>query len=702
MADRSSWPQAGGRRGGWRGILPALLLSLALPVLLFPRAMLGSGVVSADDHLTVHAAWAPPVGGRVRHPHLSDPALQLEPLRLRVVQALRRGRLPQWNPDLYGGAPLLADAQSQPLSPVSWLRLLLPEDAAQDAGVAWILAWTALGTGLLARRLGARPWGAAVAAAAAGTGPYTLSWLLHPHAATFAWLPWLLWSLELGADTTLAAPLVALCTLGLVGGGHPGTMGHAMALALGWWLLRRRDLSGAVGLAAGLLLSAPLWAPFQALLASSSDLANRRGLRLPPRQLLDLLWPQALGHPARETWQGPGAWIDGQLHPGLATLGLALAALRRPAARWLWLLWALAVLGAVLGLPGPGDHARLASEAAWLLALAAGLAPQGRGRVVGPLLVGLVLFTGAWARRDDQGVLPAAAHDPPPAPWVLELRQAVGCARPDGPRCGRVLGLRHALQPDLGARVGLRDLHGYDLPLGPDSERLMAALDPALVRPWFPVATPPPAPLLDLAGVRALLSPEALPPGQQRADLEPWAGTTACAVYLRPSAAPRAWLAPAPQVARDPRQALAIASADPQVLSRPPVEGLRRSYPSQAGPITPLLPEEPWPEELRVPIAPRAPALLVLNDAWAPGWTAAIDGRPAPVLRVAGAFRGVEVQPGEQQVIFRYRAPGLDRGLRLAAMGLALLGLGTVGAWALRRRGQPPRPLRVQGPASLP
>ncbi|MCK6507034.1 YfhO family protein [Myxococcota bacterium] len=649
-------------------LLPALLLALLLPALLFPEAWLAGGVVSADDHLSVHSAFAATseeeAPGGVRHPHLSDPALQFAALRLRTVQGLAAGRAPLWNPDLFGGAPLLADMSSQPLSPVTLLRLVAPEDLAQDLGVAWILAWTALGSALLVRRLGAGPWGAAVAVAAAGTAPYTHAWLLHPQAATFAWVPWLCWAVERSRGIA-----VALCVAGLVAGGHPGSISNGLALAAGWWLLRRRDAAGPLGLALGLLLSAPLWAPFVELLRQSTDLAHRRGNTLAPVQLLDLLWPGWLGHPARNDWTGQGmAWIDGQLHPGLATLGLALAALRSRAGRGLWAAWALAVGVALVGVPGPGNHARLASEAAWLLALAAGLAlPRHARWKGGGAAVLAVLLTGAWARRDDQGVLPAERHDPPPAAWVTALRAEVGCDPPDGPRCGRVLGLAHALQPDLPTRLGLRDLRGYDLPVAAHTEQLMAALDPRLVRPWFPVQDPPPAPLLDLAGVRALVSPW---PIAARADLVPWDQPAPDAVYLRPSAAPRAWLAPAPRAASSPEQALAMAATGS--LDRPPVEGLPGAWP-HSGEITPLSPHEPAPEQVELEVAPPAPAVLVLADAWAPGWQVEVDGRPAPLLRVAGAFRGVQVGPGDRRVVFRYQPAGWTTGLRLGGLGLFLL-----------------------------
>ena len=98
-----------------------------MPTLLFPGALPGARVVSADDHLWLHHAFRDASGGlEVHNPALSDPGLLLAALRQRVVSSLQAGEVPLWNPDIYGGAPLLADGQSMVGSPVTWLHVLLP------------------------------------------------------------------------------------------------------------------------------------------------------------------------------------------------------------------------------------------------------------------------------------------------------------------------------------------------------------------------------------------------------------------------------------------------------------------------------------------------------------------------------------------------------------------------------------------------
>lgn len=70
-----------------------------------------------------------------------------------------------------------------------------------------------------------------------------------------------------------------------------------------------------------------------------------------------------------------------------------------------------------------------------------------------------------------------------------------------------------------------------------------------------------------------------------------------------------------------------------------------------------------------------AQALLVLNDTWAPGWTARVDGASVPILRANYLVRGVVVPAGKHQVLFEYRTPGLREGWAAALAGWAALGL---------------------------
>jgi hypothetical protein len=75
-------------------------------------------------------------------------------------------------------------------------------------------------------------------------------------------------------------------------------------------------------------------------------------------------------------------------------------------------------------------------------------------------------------------------------------------------------------------------------------------------------------------------------------------------------------------------------------------------------------------------------ALLVLNDQLLAGWTATVDGRPAPIRAANFLARGVWVEPGRHEVVFRYRTP-LWR-VSWVVVGAALVALAV--PWPRRRR----------------
>jgi hypothetical protein len=132
---------------------------------------------------------------------------------------------------------------------------------------------------------------------------------------------------------------------------------------------------------------------------------------------------------------------------------------------------------------------------------------------------------------------------------------------------------------------------------------------------------------------------------------------------------PRAYVAPRVE-ARDEAAALAFAldpRSGPGELTV--VEG---PVPSAAARGSALV-ELDEPERVVVRADADAPALLVLNDGFSPGWTARVDGAPAPILAANYLARGVWIPPGGHVVEFRYRTPLLREGwLCAGALALAL------------------------------
>jgi hypothetical protein len=72
--------------------------------------------------------------------------------------------------------------------------------------------------------------------------------------------------------------------------------------------------------------------------------------------------------------------------------------------------------------------------------------------------------------------------------------------------------------------------------------------------------------------------------------------------------------------------------------------------------------DEGGSQELRA----AGPGLLVVATSWDPGWSALLDDRPVPILRVNHAQLGLVLPVGTHRVSLRYRPRGFALGLALA------------------------------------
>jgi hypothetical protein len=148
---------------------------------------------------------------------------------------------------------------------------------------------------------------------------------------------------------------------------------------------------------------------------------------------------------------------------------------------------------------------------------------------------------------------------------------------------------------------------------------------------------------------------------------------------------PRAFVTPRWRAAATPGQALeALAGAgredDPALVTLVnPDPGKTPAQPPAQ--LTPCRPRQPRPEEVLLDCDSPAGGYAVLLDEWAPGWSAATDGRPTPILLADGLFRAMPVDPGPHQIVLRYRTPGLRAGAAISL--LAWLG---GAAWLLASR----------------
>jgi hypothetical protein len=94
------------------------------------------------------------------------------------------------------------------------------------------------------------------------------------------------------------------------------------------------------------------------------------------------------------------------------------------------------------------------------------------------------------------------------------------------------------------------------------------------------------------------------------------------------------------------------------------------------------------PEDVRIAVDATAPSIVVVRNAWDEGWSATVDGRPAPVLRTDYFLQGVAVSGGRHQIALTYRDPTIGRGLLGSGLAWAALAVTTLVAVAASRRRQ--------------
>jgi len=89
-----------------------------------------------------------------------------------------------------------------------------------------------------------------------------------------------------------------------------------------------------------------------------------------------------------------------------------------------------------------------------------------------------------------------------------------------------------------------------------------------------------------------------------------------------------------------------------------------------------------------------APGLLVMADTWLPGWSALVDGRPAPIFLGNQAQRVIPLeQPGRHTIILQYSPPGLPLGGFITATSGLVWAL--VGSLVFKKNWQPGKNNRV-------
>jgi hypothetical protein len=252
----------------------------------------------------------------------------------------------------------------------------------------------------------------------------------------------------------------------------------------------------------------------------------------------------------------------------------------------------------------------------------------------------------------------------------------------------RVLALNGGLPGNSNILYGLSEVRGYDALDTEAYHRFLSATGdypqpnrnaPTLYFSNFE------SPLIDRLNVKYLISDRELRHPKLRLV---WEG--GARVYENLSVMPRAILVYRTRVisdGRDMERALRDPAFDPQAVVLLDGEGPALSGPIDPAPMIRIVDYQP--ERVVIEVSSRYDGILVLGDAWFPGWEAAVDGVPTKIFRADLLFRSVPISAGQHEVIFRYNPASFRTGVMVSGVSFIIaISLAVAGPILRRRHGK--------------
>jgi hypothetical protein len=114
--------------------------------------------------------------------------------------------------------------------------------------------------------------------------------------------------------------------------------------------------------------------------------------------------------------------------------------------------------------------------------------------------------------------------------------------------------------------------------------------------------------------------------------------------------------------------------------------------PGPAGPSEAVVVVAHGPQRVEIKATLERPGLVILADAYYPGWRLTIDGKPAPIYRANRLMRGAAVPAGEHVLVYTYEPRSFRIGLFISVGGVVALLIWAGSSWRAR-----PIPLQVGG-----
>ena len=223
-----------------RFLLTALGLLLIVGVIDYLPALAGRVPLPANL-VTNFPAWhstVPVPPAATRNPDYGDLVTFFYPWRLLASRLVHQHELPQWNPHILGGTPLIASAPGGIFYPINALFYILPTPSAWSLKLIFNVVLAGLLTAMFVKSLGADRIGAMSAGVIYALCGFITGWQGQAITDAALWLPLICWSAHQIYKRPSAAGIAAgACGFGLpVLAGHPETAAHTTLVGLGFWM----------------------------------------------------------------------------------------------------------------------------------------------------------------------------------------------------------------------------------------------------------------------------------------------------------------------------------------------------------------------------------------------------------------------------------------------------------------------------------
>ncbi|HQY87732.1 MAG TPA: hypothetical protein PK402_03675, partial [Tepidisphaeraceae bacterium] len=276
-----------------------------------------------------------------------DADQQFAPWRAFAFENLKNGKLPEWNPHIFGGVPFLEGWQSALFYPPNWIGLILPLEVTLNLHLWFHASIVGIGMWLWLRGRGVSNLSSilgAIIVFSAGTWFARVYWSMHANFASMAWTPLMLWSIDRLVEKPFdrRALFVGILSLSLtLLGGHPQYTYYLILFSILYSIYRWTRLSNRnwkfpasmslIGLLA-LMLTAIQWLP--ALDVSNEFLRGRKlepgfaaAYSLPSENLITAVAPDAFGRPNGVRPETPDYWGRGFYWEASAFFGVGVLVL---------------------------------------------------------------------------------------------------------------------------------------------------------------------------------------------------------------------------------------------------------------------------------------------------------------------------------------------------------------------------------------